>query len=219
LRGERLSRRIAGKASSLTIVDLQPEMMSRALEAVRRAHPGASVAGVVQDMRHLTVDGMFDLVIISREALQLFPPEEGAAILSKAASRVAAGGRLLLDMAVFGSDALECPDPDYHFPGHFDGVWYVNWSKAVSSGTILTRSSAQWHDADSIRFDLKYDLRCDVNVVESWASQMRLYRYERSWLDRAMPAGMSLQHVHGCYKKSVFSDASHRLTAIYRRPH
>jgi hypothetical protein len=58
-----------------------------------------------------------------------------------------------------------------------------------------------------------------VNVVESWASQMRLYRYERSWLDREMPAGMSLQHVYGCYKKSAFSDASHRLIAIYRRPH
>jgi hypothetical protein len=53
--------------------------------------------------------------------------------------------------------------------------------------------------------------------VETWRSEMRLYRYDPSWFGLATPDRMTLESVCGDYDGSPFSDLSPRLLAIYRK--
>ena len=214
----RLSRHLAPVSHSLTVVDLEPAMVARALDVARLAGRGAIVRGAVQDMRNLALDQTFDLCVIPREALQLVPQPDGTRVLAAVARHLAPGGQLLVDLANFGPQATDEPDPDYYWPDHEDGVLYENWSRPLQDGTILARSSRQAHSAGVIKFDLHYQISFEGLLLDGWQSQMGLHRYERSWLDQATPAGMEIEHVYGGYDRSVFGNRAPRMISIYRKP-
>jgi SAM-dependent methyltransferase len=211
----RLSLRIAPYAGRLTVVDLEPEMVTRTVAALERQGHGHRVRGRVADMRELRLEERFDLALIPREALQLLPPEEGRQALAAVAAHVAPGGRLAVDLATFRPGMGG--DPDYYDPARADGVWATDWTRPLPDGSQLVRQSAQHHDGTSIRFDLQYRVLRGGRAAEDWTSGMRLHRYGRGWIDEARPDGMAVEAVHGDYDGSDFTGDSPRLIALYRR--
>lgn len=213
----RLSVRIAALASRLTIVDIEPEMVARAIAAIRRHGHGDRVQGRVADMRNLDIADRFDLALIPREALQLLPPDGGRRALAAVAAHVISGGRLVVDLATFRPTPARPPDPDYYAPGRTDGIWATDWTRPLPDGSQLVRRSAQTHDGSSIQFDLRYEVLGPGRAADNWTSGMRLYRYGRDWIEDAVPNGMAVEAVHGSYDGSDFTGDSPRLIAIYRR--
>jgi len=212
----RLSNFLAQEVSELTIVDLEPAMVARTLESIAKHGCPAKVSGQVCDMRLLDLAAQFDLVIIPREALQLLPPDDGAKALNAAARHVAPGGRLFIDMATFSGNQEGPTDPDYFDPAREGGVWRKDWTRTLGDGAALTRHSIQSDDGNSVFFELRYEIDQAGKRQDSWMSQMRLYRYERSWIDETIPPNLSLEAVYGDYAKAAFSRASRRMLALFR---
>jgi SAM-dependent methyltransferase len=208
----RLSRWIAGEAAELTVVDLEPKMVARALERARRG-ARARLDGRVADMRKLDLGREFDLALIPREALQLLAPADGARALAAVGSHVAPGGLMFVDLATFAGAG---GDPDY-YDAAADGVWRENWTRRLGAGAELTRRSQQTRESDAILFELDYRIRRDGCETESWRSRMRLFRYDRKWVEAAAPRHMSLTAIFGGYDKTDFSAIAPRLLALYRK--
>lgn len=102
---------------------------------------------------------------------------------------------------------------------HFaeDDTWHVDWTRDLPDGSSLTRQSAQRQEAASILLRLTYEINDKRHGVDSWHSEMRLYRYDPGWFGPATPDGMTLESVWGDYDGSPFSDLSPRLLALYRK--
>jgi SAM-dependent methyltransferase len=208
----RLSRWIAAKAAELTVVDLEPKMVARALES---AKPGARARldGQVADMRRLNLGREFDLALIPREALQLLAPVDGARAIAAVGAHVAAGGLMLVDLATFNARA----DPDYYDGAAVDGAWRDNWTRRLGPDAVLARRSRQMFEKDAILFELDYRIRRDGRKAEAWQSEMRLFRYDGSFIEASKPVGMSLVGMYGEYNKTSYSAVASRLLALYQR--
>jgi SAM-dependent methyltransferase len=209
----RLSRWIAAKAAELTVVDLEPNMVARTLE---RACPGAKarVGGRVADMRTLDLGREYDVALIPREALQLLAPAEAARALAAIGSHVARGGLMFVDLATFTPAR---GDPDYYDRAAADGTWRANWTRRLEAGAELTRRSRQTLEKDAILFELDYRIHGDGRETDSWQSGMRLFRYDRAFVEAAAPLGMSLIAIYGGYDKTDFSAVAPRLLALYQK--
>ena len=212
----RLSTRLAQKTAALTLVDLEPAMVEKA--ALACAGRQAEIRAEVADMRELDIKSVFDVALIPREALQLLSPDDGRKAVSAIGAHVDAGGLLFVDLATFQANKEIPTDPDYFDPDRSDDVWKTNWTRNLADGSSLTRSSAQRQEAGSIHIRLAYHIAHPMGAQDRWRSEMRLFRYERNWLDDATPDGMNLDAVYGGYDYSPFSDKSPRMIAIYRRP-
>jgi SAM-dependent methyltransferase len=212
----RVSKWIAREISELTIVDIEPEMVARAAETAARSGHGVNLSGEVCDMLNLALAQRFDLAIMPREALQLLPPMQGARALAAVGSHVVSGGHLFLDLATFSGHKKASADPDYYDPTRRDGTWEIDFTRRLADGARLTRRSAQYHDGNSILFELQHEIDRPGLQMECWASQMRLHRYERSWIDTTVPKGMTLEAVYGDYDRSKFSNMSPRMLVLYR---
>lgn len=217
----RLSRHIATKTRHLTVADIEPGMVECAVASARAASEKAEVAGVVSDMRSLSLGQTFDLVVVPREALQLLPPSEGEAALHAIAAHVAPGGLLFVDLASFSRKTCVPPDPDYYDPSRADGVWQTDWTRHVQGNARFTRRSAQHHGADggTIRFDFSYELAGDGRAPQHWQSSMVLHVYPPDWLERCVPEGLSVERLCGGYDRSPRSAHAARSLALFRRQH
>jgi SAM-dependent methyltransferase len=212
----RLSRHIAGRVAALDVVDLEPEMVSRAVDAARAAGPECAVTGHVQDMRHLSLVGRADLAVIPREGLQLVPPDDGRKVLQAVAAHIAPGGRILVDLARFGGDGgAGRRDPDYFKPGQPDGVISPDWTRDMPGGGRLHRSSAQTDEGASILFALHY--RQEPEAEQAWSSEMRIYRYSSAWVEASAPPGTRLEQVFGDYDRAPPGPGAPRILALYRK--
>jgi SAM-dependent methyltransferase len=212
----RLSVALAQRTRHLTIVDIEPAMVERAMEAVTRVGRETYVTGHVGDMRALALGRCFDLVVIPREALQLLRPEEGKRALAAAASHVLPGGRLVLDLATFGTRTDEVQDPDYFDPSRVNDAWQVDWSRPLKDGSILTRQSLQHQGTAGIRLDFRYERRRASGDIESWTSEMFLHRYDQSWIEGNIPENLQLEAIYGNYDRSIFIDTAPRMIALYK---
>jgi SAM-dependent methyltransferase len=214
----RLSGRLARRAAELTVVDLEPAMVAKAAVAARAANGSIHIHTEVQNMRTLDLERSVDLAIIPREALQLLPPSEGMEALATVSAHVVEGGLLFVDVATFrAGSGPAAADPDYFNAYREDDAWCVDWTRDLPDGSRLTRRSAQRQDEASILLRLAYEIEDKHHGVESWRSEMRLYRYDPSWFGPATPDGMTLESVCGDYDCSPFSDLSPRLLAMYRK--
>jgi SAM-dependent methyltransferase len=211
----RLSRRLAQKAAELTIVDVEPKMVARALAAC--AGGGARVVGEIADMRTLDLGRVFDVALIPREALQLLAPTDAARALSAIGAHLASGGLLFVDLSMFRRADRARPDPDYYDEAAADGVWLKNWTRRLADGSQLIRRSVQRHEPNAIAFRLDYRVRHANGERRRWRSRMRLFLYDRDWVERATPPGMRLEHAYGDYDKTEFSSVAPRLLALYRK--
>lgn len=210
----RLSRHLAPHVAELDVIDLEPDMVARAVSVARAAAPDCRVSGYVQDMRGIHLDHRADLAIIPREGLQLVAPEDGKRVLASLARHIAPNGRIFVDLACFGHQE-GARDPDYFRPGQPDGVTSPDWSRDLPGGGILHRCSAQRDEGDSIVFDLKYMQESEPS--QNWSSQMRIYRYGLDMIQSSVPPGMQLEHIYGDYDRSPPDPASHRILALYRK--
>lgn len=210
----RLSRHLAPRVERLDVVDLEPDMVARAVDSARRASPSTRVEGHVQDMSELSLPDASgaDLAIIPREALQLVPPEDGRRVLAAVAGHLAVGGRLLVDLATF-TGVSDPPDPDYFKPRMPFEAWSEDWVRALPDGRVLRRASKQSEVPGAIHFEMKYSLGSDFE--QQWSSSMTLYRYSCTWIDESVPTGLRLEHVYGGYDRSSPGPASRRLLALY----
>jgi SAM-dependent methyltransferase len=161
----RLSRWVATKAAELTVVDLEPNMVARALKsACPRAR--ARLGGRVADMRTLDLGREYDVALIPREALQLLAPADAAGALAAVGAHVAPGGLMFVDLAMF-NDAHDPPDPDYYDGAATDRTWRVNWTRRLGAGAELTRRSRQTLEKDAILFELDYRIHRDRRETDS----------------------------------------------------
>ncbi|RVI32110.1 class I SAM-dependent methyltransferase [Sinorhizobium meliloti] len=215
----RLSSRLARKAADLMLVDIEPVMVEKAAKAAAAASSTTCIRTTTCDMRTLDLDAAFDVALVPREALQLLSPDDGKKAISAIGRHIVVGGLLFVDLATFRATNGPLTDPDYFDPGRGDGTWQVDWMRDLADGFRLVRHSAQWQEADSILIELSYEIANPRGVQDSWRSQMRLFRYDRDWLDSAPADGMVLEAVYGDYDRSSFSDASPRMLAMYRRAH
>ncbi|WP_284164180.1 class I SAM-dependent methyltransferase [Frigidibacter sp. SD6-1] len=214
----RLSGRIARKAAELTLVDLEPAMVAKAAVAARASNGSIHIHTEVQNMRTLDLGRSVDLAIIPREALQLLPPSEGMEALAAVSAHLVEGGLLFVDVATFrAGPGPAAADPDYFNASREDDAWGVDWTRDLPDGSRLTRQSAQRQDDASILLRLAYEIKDKLHGVESWRSEMRLYRYDPGWFGPATPDGMTLESVCGDYDGSPVSDLSPRLLAMYRK--
>jgi len=210
----RLSQHLASHVASLDVIDLEPEMVARAVDLARAANPDCVVNGHVQDMRNIDLGHHADLAIIPREALQLVPPEDGKKVLASVARCIAAGGCILVDLASFNhQDGAR--DPDYFRPGQPNGASIPDWSRALPDGGVLHRSSSQRDEGLSIVFDLHYMQESEPS--QNWSSQMRIYRYGINWLASSAPPGTRLEQLYGDYDRTPLDPSSRRILALYRK--
>ncbi len=208
----RLSRGIAAKAAELTVVDLEPKMVARALDRAR-AGARARLDGQVADICTLDLGRKYDVALIPREALQLLAPAQATRALAAVGAHVAPGGLMFVDLATFNAHA----DPDYYDGAAAEGAWRDNWTRRLGPGAELARRSRQITEKDAILFELDYRVRRDDGGTDAWQSRMRLFRYDRDFIEASAPAGMSLIALYGGYDKTGYSIMASRLLALYRR--
>ncbi len=210
----RLSRHLAHKAKTLDVVDLEPQMVERAVAAANASNSACKVTGHVQDMRSLLLEHQVDFAILPREGLQLVPPHDGEKVLSAIAANLAPNGLLLIDLARFVS-VVGDNDPDYYKHGQFDGAATLDWTRQLSDGTSFSRSTAQSDKGDSIVFDMQYVQ--GSNPPKEWSAQMQIYRYNREWVVSSVPEGMQLEAFYGDYDRSALRENSTRIIALLRK--
>jgi len=210
----RLSRHLARKAETLHVLDLEPEMVARAVDVASAAAPGCDVHGHIQDMCSLSLDHCFDLAILPREGLQLVSPRDGAKVLHTLAAHIVPGGCILIDLARFCGYGDQ-RDPDYYKPEQLDGVFSMDWTRSLPGGALLHRHSAQTDEGDSIVFDLNYIEESESPVA--WSSQMRIYRYDCEWVKSLSLEGLQLESLYGDYDRSPPGPGTHRILALYRK--
>ncbi|MGV1832994.1 class I SAM-dependent methyltransferase [Agrobacterium vitis] len=215
----RLSRLLARKAADLTLVDIEPAMVDKAAKAATAASSTTCIRTATCDMRALDLDAGFDVALVPREAIQLLSPDDARKAISAISRHIVVGGFLFVDFATFRATNKLSNDPDYFDLGRRNGAWRMDWERDLAGGLKLARRSAQLQEADSILIELSYEITDLIEVKDSWRSRMRLFKYDREWLESATADGMVLEAVFGDYDRSSFSDTSPRMLAIYRRTH
>ena len=112
------------------------------------------------DMRTLSLDRTFDLVVVPIDAFQLLHNDADAIKSLKSLSRCLSGrGSLLIDLARFGDATLSSASrPIFYDPGQADGDIVREWTRPLPCGSSLTRSRRQLHDGRFVNFRFYYDL-------------------------------------------------------------
>lgn len=210
----RLSQHLVSKAKTLDIVDLEPDMVERAVGATNSISSQCSVVGHVQDMRTLSLDRRVDLVILPREGLQLVSPDDGKKVLSAAAAHLVPEGLIFVDLACFSKDNDPC-DPDYYKHGQSTDIRTLDWTRQMDDGTLLSRSTTQSDEGDAIIFTMNYVQHSNPKV--EWSSQMQIYRYDSEWVKSSAPEGINLESIYGGYDCSSLQADSVRMLALFRK--
>jgi len=203
-------------------VDIEPNMVRRLRERAAGLPGSADLEVVAADLRSLDLGEEFDLVIVQREAFQMFLDRGDALrILESLRRHLAPGGTLLIDVAAF--DRGEPPAPELQ-PGYFDpelpdGVRREEWTKPLPWGGTVTRHRVQRRpDPGTIVFEFSYDLRGPDGKTEAWSAELRLaIRSRQEMLALAAEAGLAPEQICSDYDLRPDRPGSVRTIFLFRR--
>lgn len=205
----------------VVLADLEPMMVRRVQDRVRRAGATDRVRCVVADLRTLDLDTRFDLILVPQEAFQLLTgTADAVAALTQLGKHLRPAGRLLVDLHSFTADPHDEPDAtlDYFDPGQPDGVVIPEWTRPVPDGH-LTRQRTQWQEGSTVRIRYSYRLRSrDGTDAGSWQSEVTLRRYPLFEFSRvASRAGLEVVSARRNYAGDPYESGSARAVVLLQR--
>jgi ubiquinone/menaquinone biosynthesis C-methylase UbiE len=205
---------LAHQGYRVTGVDVSPSMLNRARGKVALEGLEDRVTLMQQDMRDLSLDGLFSLaLVVSNSFLHLMTIDDQLAALKGVRRHLDPGGLLLLD--VFNPDLSRLLD----FQGR------ITLEKVMldpETGHRLMKYHSQMADLGQQTIQVTY-------VVDEMDAEGRLlqrtlfpfclrylFRYELELLLRH--AGFELEAIYGSYELDDFTGDSQRMVAIARQP-
>ncbi len=207
-------RLLAATGRQVTGIDLEPEMVRAARQAVRWT---AGVRVQVGDMRAFAVGSEAALVLVPREAFQLLPSYgDTLAALRCFREQLRPGGTVMLDLATFalGSADEQQLHPSYFDPRLSDGRVVHDWSRETPDGR-LERWHWQRQELDAVTVGYRYELRCRTGQRNTSEARIRLLRYSEKHLTALLAeAGLRLRALLGDYDRSEYRSDSPRLIVL-----
>lgn len=207
--------------------DIEESMLDAVRARFPESRPPANLAARAADMRDFDFGEPFDLILCPREAIQqMTDPADFIAALSAFARNLAPGGRIVIDLAVFGRplpawqrDASVLPV--YYDPDLPDGEEIEEFTRFVPGHGWLTRFRRQWHSAgaDLAYFTLRYRISStdDGTAAREHISNMTFRNYLPDEVDRhAALAGLETEAVYGNYEKRPYRDGDCRAIYVLR---
>jgi ubiquinone/menaquinone biosynthesis C-methylase UbiE len=204
---------LAREGYDLTGVDVSPAMLKLARQKLAAEGLISRVTLVEQDMRHLEVDGRFNLALLTLSSFShLLTTDDQLASLGRIYEHLNPGGLLLLDL--FNPDLERLLD--FHGQVILDKVM-----TNPATGHRLLKFRTETVDLAEQVIDVTYI----VDEVDEQGQMQRtlfpfsmryLFRYELELLLRH--TGFQLESIYGSYDLDEFDDASDRLLAVGRRP-
>lgn len=211
---------LAATGRQVVAADIEAEM----LDALAARFPGAkcpeNLETALCDMRDFDLGRRFDLILVPREAIQVLDSEaDVAATLATLRRHLSETGRLVIDLASFGSLKPGTPEsllPSYFDPRVADGMTVEEWARPLGDGRTLARSRRQWDlGAEGVRVELSYELHATGVSKQRWRSAMTLRRYSASrFRALAGDAGLSVHALHGDYERKPYAGGDARLIFV-----
>jgi len=167
-----------------------------------RAKPGGDAIPVtIGDFAEVGVEGAFSLVFIAFNTFfVLLTPEEQARCFANVASRIAPGGRFVLEAFV--------PDPSRFVRKH-----HLSVARLGAGGVQLNVSS---HDPQAQRVESLVMWVSGADEVRSWPVRLR-YSYPAELDAMAAGAGLELEHRWSSWKRESFDSESGTHVSVYVR--
>jgi SAM-dependent methyltransferase len=198
----------------ITGVDISPAMLAVAQRKIAAEGLGELVTLVQADMRHLDLDGRFNLAFVAVNSfMHLLTTDDQLAALTCIRRHLNPGGLLLLD--------LFNPDPSQLLDSGGNVVLEKVMTDPETGHRIMKFLSRQ---ADPTSLQIIH-VTFFVDEVDSQGGVQRtlfpfsmryLYRYELELLLRH--AGFAVEAIYGSYDLDEFSGDSARVIAVARRP-
>lgn len=211
---------LAKTGREVTLADIEPAMIVRVKE---RLEASASVfqdtvSATVADMRNLTLDKEFDLILVPKEALQLLANrEQVAAALASMKEHLSQDGLLMVDLCTFDKDRL---GRKYMYPGYFDpesedGVLALDWTKSLSSGEKLSRARVQNRNNTKISIEYRYTLSGCGRAPRAWSSEITLLKLNLANLKEiAWSSDLECVAAFCDYQRTPYVDGDGRAIAL-----
>ena len=206
------------RQAEIVVADIEPEMVRRLQDRIAQDPCLSHIRAVQADMTQLTVESLFDLIVVPQEAFQLIARHETAGtILRQLADCLTDGGRLYVDIARL-APTLDGPFPSYYDPSIPDGVSVREWSTDLGDSLLLHRNRVQQHVESYVGFRLEYTIHHRQSVPRRFVSEMTLCNFTRLEISRfAEQAGLEIVSLFSDYKFSQHSDASARCIYIMKK--
>ncbi len=176
-------------------VDLNEKMLSQA----RKNLQGKNVKLLRGDVREVTLDNEFCLIIIGLNSLIMFPQEERIKILKNAYRHAKRGGRIIVD--VF--NPFEMVEGIVH---HGDTIF--KGDKIYSRFFVPVRNDEHW------KLIYFYDM-VEGEILKRKVATMDIYPIEKEELEMEMKeAGFDVETVYGDYELGDFDEYSERIIIV-----
>jgi 2-polyprenyl-3-methyl-5-hydroxy-6-metoxy-1,4-benzoquinol methylase len=186
----RHSLALARAGYKVTAIDLSEDAVRRA----RRAGTGLSVTFRRGDMRFLGLEERFDGILCLGNSLSYFPPEEMRAFIAALASRVAEGGRLILDTSCCAESLFPLAEErEVAFEG---GIYRSAYRYDARRSLLKTKAELTLGDSVHPLLYAHYVVTCGelVRMVEA--------------------AGLKVEALHGGTEGEAFAPGMPRLLLV-----
>lgn len=209
----RLLLPLAASGSRVTGVDLSPTMLALAREKVKVAGLEKRIRLVHGDMRSITLDQRFDLVIIGLNSLMhLTDQASQRETLRNAARHLAPHGRLVVDLF----------NPDVALPeAHQEGQLFLHCLKVLPDGAHLLHFQSPKVDraAQLVHMTNYYDeMPPDGRVRRHFAPFSLRYLSAGELRLLLEQAGLAVDTLYGTYELDPLTNDSPRLIAVSTTP-
>lgn len=208
--------RLSDSGKKIAGIDLEPAMIEALKKRISNLSNYKNIILKRGNIADFSFDFTFDLIILPREAFQLFLSREFQLKALKNLNRhLKQNGKLIIDLANFIKGKNEDQDiqPSYFNPDALENELTRNFTKTLHSGQKLIRYHKQRIKEGTVLIDYLYRFYDENDrFISSSRSSVTLKRFSYGEMVSLIEkSGLSIDHVYGNYRKIPYSNHSVRM--------
>ncbi|MDA3814113.1 MAG: class I SAM-dependent methyltransferase [Candidatus Cloacimonetes bacterium] len=208
--------RLSDTGKKIVGIDLEPAMIEALKKRISNSSNYKNTILMQGDITDFSFDSAFDLIIIPKEAFQMFLSREfQSKALINLNRHLKQNGKLIIDLANFIKGKNEDQDiqPSYFNPNALENELVKDFSKLLPSGQKLIRYHKQIIKEGTVLIDYLYKFYDRNNqFLNSSRSSVTLKQFSYGEMVSLIEeSGLSIDHVYGNYRKILYSNHSVRM--------
>jgi len=200
---------------NIVAVDQEPLMVQQLQERIDALNIGDRARAYVGDMRTLSLNTSFDLILVPQGGFQLLSSAADVQSALTAFSRHLSGnGALLVDIATFGKPLQDDigTAPSYFEWNIPDGVEKYDWTRELPGGKTLTRYRTQHQYRDSLVVEFRYLVHRKSIQKTVYASTVRWVKYNyRQAVHYFTSCGLEVRACYRNYERAPYNGSGSRM--------
>lgn len=201
---------LAGKdAIDVVFADLNQSMVERVTKKLKKGSRGAAIQA---DMTDLTL-GVFDLILIPREGLQLLSKHQLLVVLKSIRASLKDEGSVYIDIAKLRAPFSSPSHPTYITR---QDAWYEDFDRRKDN-VRMVRQHMSHMNSGILAVEYKFQVE-DRGILRQFETSIELTEYSTEELNDAFKrAGLRIMVLYGNYKMKPYQPTDDRMIFLVQK--